>query len=706
MVRNLHIKLDRSFVSPDKYAQPDVFGVNYENHMLIKLLFKLIIYSLASSCLVHVAPVAADSQNIASRTDHLYRHLNKLNRHSLSRDKPVTIILESNSIDLATSQLLKSLGSSVRYKAGKNHEIKLSPDKFLSLLNRLPKSIHARLPYPHEAVAVTSQGVEIMGAEDMQALGTEGNGVKIGIIDLGFSGYTFAQASGDLPANITAVDYTGNGIGGLNHGTQVAEIAYDMAPGAEFYLAKVGTTVQLQQAVSDMVTAGVKVINHSVAWFGAAFYDGTGPLCDITNGAEASGVHWVNAMGNSRNKHYLETFTDIDSNREHEFSTGQNYNTISLTSGSEVTLILNWDDYPVSRANYNLYLYNGVPGAGGVIVESSENSQSGAGGTPYESLTYTPTTTGTYYIVVKKTSTNTANIRFTLFSMGPDLGIKTRASSVTQPADCNSVFSVGATNLTDGAEYFSSEGPTTDNRNKPEISATNRVTTSLSSVFAGTSAAAPHVAGAAALLLSQNPSLTLTEVRNLLINDSKDVSSNGFDFRTGYGRISLDADMDSFNHDDDNCVLTSNIEQLDLDTDGQGDACDADIDGDGLSNIEESALGTDSLLTDTDNDSLTDYDEVMAYFTDPLLEDSDVDGLTDGAEVFTYSTNPLLSNIGDLAPKNSTDNVLNVSDLLILYRLVETIDSPTIYEQTAGDINSDGVLDLRDILQLSKNLGF
>jgi len=678
--------------------------------MIIDLFARSVFSVVAISLLMLSGISVAESRNMvsshASHTDHLHSRLTRLNANAITRDNAVTIILETADVDAATNQLLKSAGAKVRFHFGNRHEIKLSARKFLSLLNRLPKSIHARLPYPHEAVAVTSQGVEIMGAGDMQALGLEGNGVKIGIIDLGFAGYTSAQSSGDLPTNLTAVDYTGDGIGGLNHGTQVAEIAYDMAPGAEFYLAKVSTTVQLQQAVNDMVAAGVKVINHSVAWFGAAFYDGTGQLCDITDGAEANGIHWVNAMGNSRNKHYLETFTDADSNREHEFSAGQNYNTISLTSGSEVTLILNWDDYPVSRVNYNLYLYNGIPGAGGVIVESSENSQSGAGGTPYESLTYTPTTTGTYYIVVKKTSTNTANIRFTLFSMGPDLGIKTRASSVTQPADCNSVFSVGATNLTDGAEYFSSEGPTTDNRNKPEISATNRVTTSLSSVFAGTSAAAPHVAGAAALLLSQNPSLTLTEVRNLLINDSKDVSSNGFDFRTGYGRISLDADMDSFNHDDDNCVLTSNIEQLDLDTDGQGDACDADIDGDGLSNIEESALGTDSLLTDTDNDSLTDYDEVMAYFTDPLLEDSDVDGLTDGAEVFTYSTNPLLSNIGDLAPKNSTDNVLNVSDLLILYRLVETIDSPTIYEQTAGDINSDGVLDLRDILQLSKNLGF
>ena len=677
--------------------------------MIIDLFARSVFSVVAISLLMLSGISVAESRNMvsshASHTDHLHSRLTRLNANAITRDNAVTIILETADVDAATNQLLKSAGAKVRFHFGNRHEIKLSARKFLSLLNRLPKSIHARLPYPHEAVAVTSQGVEIMGAGDMQALGLEGNGVKIGIIDLGFAGYTSAQSSGDLPTNLTAVDYTGDGIGGLNHGTQVAEIAYDMAPGAEFYLAKVSTTVQLQQAVNDMVAAGVKVINHSVAWFGAAFYDGTGQLCDITDGAEANGIHWVNAMGNSRNKHYLETFTDADSNREHEFSAGQNYNTISLTSGSEVTLILNWDDYPVSRVNYNLYLYNGIPGAGGVIVESSENNQSGAGGTPYESLTYTPTTTGTYYIVVRKTSTNTANIRFTLFSIGPDLGIKTRASSITQPADCNSVFSVGATNLTDGAEYFSSEGPTTDNRNKPEISATNRVTTSLSSVFAGTSAAAPHVAGAAALLLSQYPSLTMTELRNLLVNDSKDVALTGFDYRTGYGRISLDADADTYNHDDDNCVLVNNISQQDLDNDGQGDACDLDIDGDGLSNIQEDILGTNPSLSDTDIDGLSDGDEVNSYFTSPLLRDTDEDGLTDGDEILTYLTSPNTSNIGDLAPRFSTDDNLNTADLLILFRLISQLETATAYEIVVADVNLDGVIDVRDVLELRRDLG-
>lgn len=65
-----------------------------------------------------------------------------------------------------------------------------------------------------------------------------------------------------------------------------------------------------------------------------------------------------------------------------------------------------------------------------------------------------------------------------------------------------------------------------------------------------------------------------------------------------------------------------------------------DTDGDGLTDIEEQLLGTDSTNADTDRDGLTDYEEVKIYGTDPLNPDSDNDGLTDREEVITWKTNP------------------------------------------------------------------
>ena len=65
-----------------------------------------------------------------------------------------------------------------------------------------------------------------------------------------------------------------------------------------------------------------------------------------------------------------------------------------------------------------------------------------------------------------------------------------------------------------------------------------------------------------------------------------------------------------------------------------------DSDGDGLTDDEEKALGTDPFDPDTDKDGLTDGAEVKMYKTDPLNPDSDWDGLKDGAEVQVYKTNP------------------------------------------------------------------
>ncbi len=68
---------------------------------------------------------------------------------------------------------------------------------------------------------------------------------------------------------------------------------------------------------------------------------------------------------------------------------------------------------------------------------------------------------------------------------------------------------------------------------------------------------------------------------------------------------------------------------VDSDTDGDkiGDAVDTDNDNDGLSDIQEKALGTDSLNKDTDGDGVSDGEEVLSG-TNPLSADSKISGNT------------------------------------------------------------------------------
>jgi len=77
----------------------------------------------------------------------------------------------------------------------------------------------------------------------------------------------------------------------------------------------------------------------------------------------------------------------------------------------------------------------------------------------------------------------------------------------------------------------------------------------------------------------------------------------------------------------------------------------SDADGDGLSNDQEQTLGTNPLCYDTDDDGLSDGDEVNIYATNPLLRDTDGDGVSDGQEL-AAGTNP-----------NSAASVFNITSV-------------------------------------------
>jgi len=235
------------------------------------------------------------------------------------------------------------------------------------------------------------------------------------------------------------------------------------------------------------------------------------------------------------------------------------------------------------------------------------------------------------------------------------------------------------------------------------------VQTSLSG-FAGTSAAAPHATGAAGLLWGQNPGLTLAGLRSALQDTAHDISPGGYDLRTGFGRISLDADGDGSNHDDDNCELVANGDQLDTDGDGDGNACDSDDDNDGLPDSFEQALGTDPLLVDSDGDTLSDYDEVNwdgdpntytpGLDLNPLAADTDGDGISDDQD-----PEPLVGAVaGDIAPLGSPDGLVNAADYLVCLRVVLGIIDPPYTDLQNADLyppgSPDNTIDRSDLILL------
>jgi len=102
------------------------------------------------------------------------------------------------------------------------------------------------------------------------------------------------------------------------------------------------------------------------------------------------------------------------------------------------------------------------------------------------------------------------------------------SATVTSPGDANAVITVGSVNDNHIISTFSSEGPTTDGRTKPDVCAPGQDITGAWSnsntgyyTGDGTSASAPIVGGLIALMLEANPFLNPAQVKQILHETSE-----------------------------------------------------------------------------------------------------------------------------------------------------------------------------------------
>ena len=125
---------------------------------------------------------------------------------------------------------------------------------------------------------------------------------------------------------------------------------------------------------------------------------------------------------------------------------------------------------------------------------------------------------------------------------------------IKQMLETKTVGTIDVFNHPDFVAMFSSRGPVSEFYDKPDLVAPGVFveTTSLGdtySITSGTSYAAPHVSGAIALLLSQNPDLTHQEIKSKLITTSElvtDPYGNEFPMDVGgTGRINIEKAFNS-----------------------------------------------------------------------------------------------------------------------------------------------------------------
>ncbi|MCS7294233.1 MAG: S8 family serine peptidase, partial [Dehalococcoidia bacterium] len=451
--------------------------------------------------------------------------------------------------------VVESLGGRVHLTYENLIQALVPPAALMSLANDDAVRF-VRRPFYAQPAAVTSEGMSLSGVSAWHAAGIRGAGVKVAVIDGGFAGYESLLGTELPPASRVVYRNFATSRSTSEHGTAVAEIIADIAPEASLALLEVGTYLEFIAALDYAYSQGYHVFNASLAY--PVFpSDGTSRVSKAVE-ERSSQLLPVISAGNHAQAHWYGNWADGNNNGYLDFVSGNELNTICpdsascslaslLLGGDNVRVILKWrDSWPGACTDFDLELWGSAYGLlPPVLIASSTDVQHcGPSDVPLEVINTTVPFTGTYSIAVRYWSgpgRATAMPEIVVYPY--DLYYRRADRSISVPADSVGALAVGAIEVSSPAAKasYSSEGPTWDGRTKPDIAAPAGVSTFSYGAFgfSGTSAAAPHVAGAAALVKAANPGWTATQIRQFLESRAFDLGPPGKDTQFGAGRLNL-----------------------------------------------------------------------------------------------------------------------------------------------------------------------
>jgi hypothetical protein len=436
---------------------------------------------------------------------------------------------------------------------------------------------------------VTSQGDHVMRADTARStFGVDGSGVKVGLLSDSFNCLPGNGAATDVAnKDLSTVDVVQ--VGGVpqespdcvhlgtDEGRAMLQIVHDVAPGAALAFATAeGGQAHFANNIRALRDAGAKVIVDDIIYFAEPMFQ-DGVIAQAVDEVVGDGVAYFSSAGNNGRHGYDHAFVAgpfiSGVGTLHNFG-GTTMQTITMPPGSQFILVLQWDSPFFSvggtgtQNDLDVYLLS----SDGQSVIAPGVTDNLASGDPVEILgpigCSGPSSCTGKIVVTNFAGPNPGRLKIGYLTNGFAISASPALTSGTiyGHANTNGAVAVGAAyyQTPTTLESYSSGGTTpvlfdTDGNRlalpdprqfKPEIVAPDGVDTTFSgndtdgdnfpNLF-GTSAAAPHAAAVAALMLQAVPSATPDDIRHALDSTAKNMGPAGFDNNTGYGLIQADA---------------------------------------------------------------------------------------------------------------------------------------------------------------------
>jgi subtilisin-like proprotein convertase family protein len=416
--------------------------------------------------------------------------------------------------------------------------------------------------------SIVSEGVAAHQADRaLDYYGATGALIKVGVLSDSVDFLAAVQGAGELPAVTVLEDIVPPGTGS-GEGTAMLEIVHDMAPAAELFFASAfNGEMSFANNIRALRAAGCDIIVDDVFYFEESpFQDG--PIAAAVADVTKDGALYFSSAGNEGNLNdgtagvwegnfkkarvALPAVTPFGY-EIHDFALDNISNRVEADG---FATFLFWNEaYGKAKADHDLFILDsGLQ----EVVDASLDIQNGDD-FPIEAVN--PPFIGERIVVGRLPKTPVRRLHLNTFRGQLGLGTSGQTHGHSAVVGAYSVAAVNAAWANGAAfvggqsnpvESFSSDGYRRiyfkadgtaggGTRKKPDVAAADGVATGTPGfeVFFGTSAAAPHAAGVAALFKSIFPAYTPAQVRSFLTRSTLDIEALGFDRDSGFGIVNI-----------------------------------------------------------------------------------------------------------------------------------------------------------------------